>query len=170
MQRQHLVVMFMDIRLLSKSEVRSSPGSILRDIRCLRFSASCRLPQPRSPPLVLQGPFVTRDGAVQQSAPWRALSAEDELEDVVVDEVVAAVVSLELEDLAEVHRSLLFVDLHRLDCQRHRKLWGEGRAGCFLAYKQLAGDEDHDSTVRRGLGIMCADSVLDLLKRECLGR
>lgn len=68
---------------------------------------------------------------------------KDELEDVVVDKVVVAVLG-QVEDLGKVHGPLLLVDL------------------------QLARDEDNDAVADCGLGVEGGRDVLDTLEGEVL--
>lgn len=68
---------------------------------------------------------------------------KDQLEDVVVDKVVVAVLG-QVEDLGEVHGPLLLVDL------------------------QLAGDEDNDAVGDGGLRVEGGRDVLDTLEGEVL--
>ena len=98
---------------------------------------------------------------------------ENELEDVVVDEVVATILE-ELECLGVVHGALLLIDLKATEriplVSSYESSKEGGERVLARAYQELSGDEDQDTVVESGLGIEGRDLVLDLLEGETLKR
>lgn len=90
---------------------------------------------------------------------------EDKLEDIVVDEPLALCVLDQLESLREVHGTLFLVNLW----WRSRVSSARSHSDIMGAYKELSGNEDHDSlALEGGLGIKCRDGVLHLPEWEAL--